>query len=588
MLAVSLMRGGQIQRAIELLEQSLTMAPDDAQLLALAGEAHLNNMDLHRAIPYLERAAKTDPKSSRAQASLQTARLMGGDSARALSDLEANMKVDTGSSERIELLYVATLVHRRQFEQATKAIVNLEKNQPNNPLTHNLKAAILLGKGDTDNARKSLERALTLNPKFAPAAVNLAKLDLRERNPRGARRRLEAILERDPANPGVLDAFASLGPEFGVTNELLIEWLERGRRASPNAMRVLVLLANAHLRAANPQKALEFSLAAQSLNPDNPDVLDALASAQLALGRHSDALGTYSKLAVQSPKSPPVLFRLASAQAATGSTAAATITLRKLLGIDPNFLPAHILLAEIELAAGRTDAAIQIAQDLQKQYPKLPLSFVLEADAHSKATRHGQALRLYDSASQLGDRSGRLAIKTHSTLVQLGRAADADAYLTRYTRENPEEIVVLAYIADVHLFARRYANAVEYYQRVLEKQPNNALILNNLAWASFKLQDRRARQYAEKAHSLAPDNAVVLDTYAWILADNGDLARAGTLLERAITQAPDSRNIRFNLATVLYKSGQLVRARRELESALNASGPFDHQAEAQELLKRMR
>lgn len=588
MLAISLIQAGHVQRAIELIDQSLALAPDDPQLLTLLGEAHLHNADLQRALPPLEKAAKVDPRNTEAMSSLQVARLLGGQSERALADLESSLKIESPSLNRIELLYVAALVHRKQFAAALKAMPRLEKNQPNNPVTHNLKAAVLLAAGNPDAARRSLENAIALNPKFMPAIVNLTKLDLREKNARQARRRLELLLERDPANATALSAMHDLAPELGITNELFLEILERARRANPTSARVLVLLSNVTLKTGNAAKALQFAEAAQRSNPDQAEVLDALGAAQMALGRPSDALGSYSKLAVQNPQSPQMLFRLARAQAANANTAGATFTLRKALSIDPNFVPALVLLGEIELGANRLATALQIAGDLKKRYPKAPVGYLLEGDAQMAQQQHAAAIASFQAAMRLGERSGRTAIKISQSLAATGRSTEADSFLDKFISENPRESSAMAYRADSHLAAGRHDKAVDYYQRVLQNHPDNPLILNNLAWASFKLKDSRARQYAEKAHALAPQNPIVLDTYGWILAQTGELNHGIEILQRAVTNAPESRQTRYHLAQALLRAGQYGRGRKELEAALAGEGTFADEAAAKELLRTIR
>ena len=102
-------------------------------------------------------------------------------------------------------------LQQEKFDQALKAVQTLEKKQPDNPLTYNLKAAIYIGKKDIANARKQLERALELQPTYVPAATNLAQLDLQEKNPQAARRRFEAMLEKDKDNVQALLALAELG-----------------------------------------------------------------------------------------------------------------------------------------------------------------------------------------------------------------------------------------------------------------------------------------------------------------------------------------------------------------------------------------
>lgn len=587
MLAVSLIRSGQNQRAIDLIEQTLATVPNDGPMLMLAGEAHLQNNDLSSAAQFLERAAKVDPSSERARTGLNIARMMTGQSDRALAELEAAVAPE-GASPHLGLILVATLLQRREFDKALATLGKLDKRQANNPVVYNLRAAALIGKGDVAGARRSLEAALAINPRFVPAAVNLANLDLQERNPRQARRRLEGVLERDPGNQQALLALAGFGDRIGASHDLIIDWLERARRAHPTATQPLVMLADRHLSAGNAKQALAFATEAQRHGQDNPQVLEILGMAQVANGDTNGALGTFSKLALASPQSPRILFRLASVQLAANNPAGATLTLRRALSVAPDHVPSLALLGNIELRVNRHDNALGIARDLQKRFPRVADGYVLEGEALVAQGKPAEAVKSLQAAQALGDRSARVAIRLSGALEAAGRPQEATAMLDRWSKENPSDVSAHAFLGDRHLQAGRWAAAIDRYQKVLLAQPENAAVLNNVAWASFKLNDRRARSFAQKAVELRPNDPVMLDTYGWILTEAGEADRGVELLQRAVTLAPDARDIRLHLAKALVRIGNYSRARRELEVALAGSGPFEGEAEARELQKKLR
>ena len=141
-------------------------------MLALAGQVYLQNGQVDKAGPYFAKAAALDPKNAGKRTSLAMVNMLKGDSDVAFRDLEQVASGDTGS--RADLALIAAHLQRREYDQALKAIAALEKKQPDNPLTHNLRGTTLLGKRDTAAARKSFEKALALNPAYFPAAANLA------------------------------------------------------------------------------------------------------------------------------------------------------------------------------------------------------------------------------------------------------------------------------------------------------------------------------------------------------------------------------------------------------------------------------
>lgn len=386
----------------------------------------------------------------------------------------------------------------------------------------------------------------------------------------------------------VLNALAQLGPQLNAPADLVIEWLERAHAVEPRSVQQVLLLADAHLRAGNAAKALQYTEQAQEMNADQAGVLEMLGDAQAALGQTTEALGTFSKLALQHPKSPSALFRLGRMQAATSNTAAAAITLQRVLEIDPRFAPALALLGEIHLQSGRSDAALKLAHELQRLYPRSADGFALQGDVHRARKESARAVEAYKHAYQRGNHSAGLAIKTHMALMESGRGPEADAFLRSFQAEHPQEVAVHAYLGDQHLLAGRYAAAIARYQAVLKHRPNNALVLNNLAWAAYEMKDPRAREYAEKANELRSDNALILDTLGWLLVEDGDIERGIQMLQRAVTLAPNAADTRFHLAQALVKAGQLAQARRELESLFRGNVRFEHEAQARALLNRLR
>ena len=68
----------------------------------------------------------------------------------------------------------------------------------------------LILKRDFPAARASFERAVQLQPNYMPAVINLANLDLRDKNTDAAKQRYEAVLKKDPNNEQALFRLAVL------------------------------------------------------------------------------------------------------------------------------------------------------------------------------------------------------------------------------------------------------------------------------------------------------------------------------------------------------------------------------------------
>ena len=586
LLISSLLKSGRVPRAVEVLQPALQQAPEDGTLMGLAGEVYMQNNEFAKAAQYFDKAAKLEPKSAGAHIGLGLSRLAAGETDRALAELESAVQLDSGKYQA-DIILVTWHLNRGNYDQALKALGTLEKKQPDNPLTYNLKAAIYNGKKDFAAARKNLERALELQPTYVPAAVNLAQLDLREKNSKAARGRLESIVEKDKNNVQALLALANLAPRIGATPKDVINWLERAATASPGSVQLQLMLARGYAQTGEVKKALEVARRVQASNPENPESLDTLGSVQIIAGEKDQALAAFGKLVQLQPKSPLALYRLATAQALASDAEASASTLKKALSLKPDYRDAQAALAQLEIRAGRYPAAMQIAQQLKKQVGKSPLGYALEGDVLMAEKKFALAVKSYETAFGLG-KSGEFLVKLHRAAVLAGKPAEAESRLAQWLKDSPEDAGMRLYAADFSLNSGKYRDAIEQYEWLLRKQPDNVVVLNNLAWAYQRAKDPRALETAERAYKLRPDSADVTDTLGWILSERGNLGRGLELLQKAVAAAPDKQIIRFHLAQALLKSGEKAKARAELERIESTGTKFPQEAEAMSLLRQLR
>jgi len=582
MLTVTYLRSGQPQKALETFEPLLKQAGDDPQILALAGEVYLSNNQLERAEAYFQKSIAADPKGAAVRTRLGQVRLATGDVDRAIKDLESAASTDE-SQIQADLTLVMSYLRKREFDKALAAVANLEKKQPDNPLTYNLKAAIYLGKRDAANARANLERALALKHDYAPALYNLARLDVAEKKPDQARRRYEAILAKDPKSEVALLGLADLLAATKAPRSEISATLEKAVAGNPDSVRARVVLINFHLQNADAKSALTAAQQAQARFPDNLQVLELLGLAQLAAGDTNQAIATFNKLGAAAPNSPAPLLRLAGAQLAAKDVPGAIQSLRKALETNPDLVPVRQRLAGLYLQQGQPDAALAEAKTVQKRAPDQPVGYVMEGDVQAAQKKWPAAESAYRKALEHG-KATLIAVRLHGTLEAAGKRGEADAYARSWLKENPKDAGFHLYLADRALRTKDYAAAGQHYKAVLAEQPQNAVALNNLAWVSGQLGDPKAIAYGEQALALAPESPAIQDTLGWLLVEKGDLARGVDLLRKAAARAPNAAEIRLHLARALIKSGDKGGARKELEAIVKLEQQPAARAEAEKLL----
>lgn len=579
------LQSGQPGKALETLKPMLPRIEKDAQMLAMAGEIYLQTGEPTVAAGYFQRAAALDPSSDRPRTGLALSHLAQGDATRGMKELEEAASGEGGA--RANLALIATSLQRRDYDKTLSAVDALEKKEPNKPTPHNLRGIALLAKGDVAGARKSFERAVAIDPDFFPAVANLARLDLAAKKPEDAKKRFEALVARNPKNGQALLALAELAAQQNPKSEEPAALINKAIAAQPADSAMRIALVNYYLRINDTKRALSAAQDALAALPGRPEIVESLGRAQQQSGDYNQALATFNRLVELQPGSPIPYVHIAEVQGAQKNYDAAAQALQKALSIKPDLLGAQRGLVAAYLGANQIDKALALSREIQKNRAKEPIGYLLEGDVHASKGQWQSALAAYRNGLRQAPNT-ELAIKVYASHLSLAQFAEADRMVASWLGEHPDDERFKLYVADSAGGPRRdYAMAVKYYGQLLEKHPDNPVLLNNFAWNAGRAKDPRALEYAEKAYKLAPNEPQVLDTYASLLADTGDAARAVEILAKAVAAAPNAANIRLDYARALIKAGRKDAAKKELDVLAKLGPAFAGQDEVAQLAKTL-
>lgn len=579
-LIASYLRSGKPAKALSTLQPVIDKIDDNSNMLALAGEVYMQNGDVDRAAKYFSKSAALDPANTAKRTSVALTNLAKGDSETAFRELEQISSVDSGI--KADLALIAAYLNRRQYDQALDAIATLEKKQPDNPLPFNLRGSALLGKGDAAGARRSFEQALAKSPLYFPAAASLASLDLIDKKPDAAKKRFDDILAKDPKNVQALLALAELRAKTGGKTDEVAPLIKQAIAANPTEAGPRIALVELYLGAKDAKSALAAASDALGVLPDRPEIVETAGRAQQAAGDNNQALASYGKLVALLPNSPRPLLRMAEAQVAAKDKAAAMQSLNKALAMTPDLIEAQRGIAMLHLDAGRTAEALAVCRQIQKQRPREAVGYVLEGDIHTLKKSWPEAIAVYRTGLKQSGVAD-LAIKLHAALAANGNAAEAERFADSYLKEHAKEQQFRLYLAEAANLRQDYALAVKHYRVLLDAQPNNPALLNNLAWTLSRTKDPKAIEYAEKAYQLAPNQPAIMDTLSELLLEKGDTARALQLAQQASALTPQNAFIQLNLAKALLKSGKKEEAKKELDELAKQGDKFSAHAEVSKL-----
>ncbi|MES2018685.1 MAG: XrtA/PEP-CTERM system TPR-repeat protein PrsT [Pseudomonadota bacterium] len=584
LLASAQLRAAHPSEAVATLAPAIKDATADPQLLALAGESSMQTRDFDKAAELFGKASELAPQTASLRTSLGLSELGQGKKEEAVANMEAAAALDPKSQQAGTAL-VRTALSLKQYDKAMSAVLALEKQQPANALVQNMKGGVFLALKDPAHAREAFGKAIALQPTYFPAVANLAQLDVNEKKFADADKRLQEFLKTDKKHIGAMTALAELAATQGKNAEA-ITWLEKAASDNPEVLEPGMRLASMYLRHGEKAKALTLVRKLQIANPANADLIDELGQAQIANGDVNGALESYSKLVNVVPKSARAQLRLATVHMLLKNDAAVAEDIKRANTLEPANMEAQLALVDLLVRQGKSDEALALARKLQKEHPKAAIGLMVEGDILMTLKKPEQAMRQYELAYALA-KAPQVLIKLSQAQRQSGKGKEADARLAAFLKEFPGEPLTSMYLAESQMAAKQFKPAIATFESVLKKSPENALAMNNLAWAYQQEKDPRAQATAEQAVKLAPQSPAVMDTLGWILVEKGDLKRGITVLEQASARAPDANDIRYHLAVGFNKAGDKAKARKQVEQALANGKGFAQIDEAKELLKQL-
>ncbi|WP_165390808.1 XrtA/PEP-CTERM system TPR-repeat protein PrsT [Pseudoduganella lutea] len=584
MLVSTLLKSGQGREAQTILAPVLKGEAPDVTVLQMAGEAAMLSRDFSKAADYLSQAIKQEPGRAPSHTSLGLVRLAQGDRAGGIAELQKALELEPGSLQSGSVL-VRTLLDLGVPDKALAAIAKMEASHSGSAELQVMKGNAYLAKQDRAKARAAFDAALASDATHFPAAAGLAQLDIAEKKPDAARKRFEALLAKDAKNIEAHTALAQLDMAQGNTAGAT-KWLEKANELHPDDLNTALRL-GAHYNAnSQPAKAQTLLRKYQAANPDNAALLDVLGQAQMANKDPAAALETFGKLTSVLPRAATPQLRLAGAQLAMKNPSGAGATLAKAVSLEPNNIQPYLAQAELAVSEGNSTHALEIVRQVQKQFPKTPVGYMLEGDLFIQQKNAAAAVRPYEQALAISNEAPAL-LKLAKALRESGKVKESEARVLEFTRKNPGDALAAMYLAENYIAFKRYPEARQLLEAVVQQTPNNIVALNNLAWIYQQQKDARALPTAERALKLNDANPEVLDTVGWMLVEQGSYERAVMLLKKAASTAPKAPQVHYHLAVGLFKSGDKPGARKALEQAL-ASGPgFSEAEQAKALLRQL-
>ena len=262
------------------------------------------------------------------------------------------------------------------------------------------------------------------------------------------------------------------------------------------------------------------------------------------------------------PDSPAAQQLVARAQLAANEPDRAKDTLKRAIYRHPDHLPLQINLIQIEMQQKNYDEALNLAQQIRRDRGEEGIGDLILGDVHMGMKQYAKAVESY--------KKGLIKTDTETYALRLFQATrqsgDPDGALKRFEEWVDKKNTPAARhrLAGIYISLGKHDAAIKASETLLEKEPGNPLLLNNLAWLYQQKGDKKALDYAEQAYAKAPNSPSVMDTLAALYLQKGLVDRSISLLEEALAAAPEKPAVQLHLAMAYRDAGRADDARRIL------------------------
>ncbi|HET8576980.1 MAG TPA: tetratricopeptide repeat protein [Methylomirabilota bacterium] len=602
--AIEALRKGDVDAAIGLARRFVGQSPSSALGREVLGTALLAKKNFAEAETEFNEALRLEPSRASAHMRLGLVALERGDPRKAEDWFRRAISLDPALVEGRHGLAVA-LLRQGQVERAVAETQAWEQQAGSkNPGARYLLATTYRDVGRITEAERVLDQLLSDSPDFFPALVmqGIVKLEL-GKVPEAAPL-LQRAVDRAPGSPwarlglaivqrvrGQLDTsrieLEKLTQEYprwalaqfqlgetlwiGKDREAALRAFDRAEQVSPNPSVARLRAAQFFMLAGELDQAIARAKGALGSQVGR-DAHYLIAQAYLAKGELDPAQRELEAAANESPQDPGPAMRLARLHMARGRPQQALAEFERAARLAPSSVEPLVGRAEAYAALRQPTEADRAAQEVVQRQGETPEAFVFLGIIRERAGQTDEAAKAFEQALQRQPHHLAAARALAALYLRTQRPAEATRLLEETANANPGTALPLLDLGVAYQSVGDPAAAERAYRQGLARDPNNVLILNNLAYLlgedSSKLDE--ALGLAERAYKTAPRSPAVADTLGWLLYQKGDLNRSETLLTQAVQQAPTSSELHYHLGMVYLKQGKIAEARRELEQALQA------------------
>jgi len=287
--------------------------------------------------------------------------------------------------------------------------------------------------------------------------------------------------------------------------------------------------------------------------------------------RFDEAIVSYQKALQLQPDYAEVHYQLAEIYFFQRKFRDAIASCNKAIQLQPNFAANYKILGNIFQAQGEMEKALDAYKKALELNPEFAEAYINQGSIFSKLERNEEAIVSLEKAIAINPNIGAAYWNLANVYLQVDNLEKLvecrkQAFLLEPKFVNAETLNDLGTAIGQ---LGNFSEAIGYYQKAIELQPNYHLAHLNLGVALQKTgKIDAAKKEIETAIQLKSDNPEAYNALGNILLEQNQIDEGISNYEKAVKIKPDSAEYHFNLGTALGQKDKFVEAIKELQKAV--------------------
>lgn len=514
----------------------------------------------------------------------------------AVAAFQAALRRNPQNQTRYEL--ALALLENHEPQRAATELRAILHAEPDSFRAHNALGRAFEDLGQPDLASDEFKAALTINPHFAFAAYDLARLLTSQRKYQAAIYYLKNGLNSSPAPNLALEMKLALADVYVQLGEYpnSIPLFREAVTAQPDSAELHFSLATACAHNQDYPEAVKEYKEVLRINPNQNEAELSLAKALMNLSAVPEALRYLQDYTARNPGDTEGQEILGEALEDSGRFADAVGPLERAIQLNPANYKAHCHLGAVFNQLGRVDDAVRelrAAIDLKPDGPeaRYRLGLILNKNKQPSAARQQlevfehlkqeteqetqaaslnsqanellkeghprEALESYKKALLLEPKDARLHYNFAFALAKLQDQSGEERELREAIELDPHFALAQNQFGALLMSQRRFAEAEREFRAAIESNPQYAEALNNLGTLfGREARNSEAEQLFHEAISIAPQYTQALVNLGLTLATEANYSAAEKQFQTALSLDPDDANALTALGMLQGKTGR--------------------------------